>query len=56
MDLSLGYRPCLHDLGCPHGLHRLHETPRTVGVSQEAIGRIHAMCHSIHPLRDPVLT
>jgi hypothetical protein len=56
MDLSLGYRQCLPDPGCPHGLHHLHETPRTVGVSEGAIGRIYAMCLSIRPLRDPVLT
>ena len=56
IDLSLGSRHCLDDRGCPHCLHRLHETPRTVGVSEREIGRIYAMCLSIGPLRDPVLT
>jgi hypothetical protein len=40
-------------------LHRLlgfRETLRTVGVRKREIGRIHAMCRSIRPLCDPVLT
>ena len=56
MDLSLGDRQCLHDLGCPDCLHHLRETPRTVGVSMKAIGRIYAMCLSIRSLRDPART
>ncbi len=34
----------------------LRETFQTVGVREREIGRIHAMCRSIRPRRDPALT
>jgi hypothetical protein len=43
-------------LGRLYSIHDLHETLRTVGVSEKAIGQIYAMCISIRPLRDPALT
>lgn len=40
----------------PHGILELGETHWTVGVSERAIGGIHAICPSIRPLRDPAFT
>jgi hypothetical protein len=56
VSLSRGDRQRLYHLGCSNCLHRLGETPRTVGVSKIAIGRIDAMCFLICPLRDPART
>jgi hypothetical protein len=42
-------------LAAPRSIHDLRETPWTVGVSKQAIGRIPAMYVSILPLRDPAL-
>jgi hypothetical protein len=39
-----------------HCIRELLETLQTVGVSEREIGRIHAMCRSIRPRRDPALT
>jgi hypothetical protein len=36
-------------------IHDLRETFWTVGMSEEAIGRIRSMCLSIRPLRNPAL-
>ena len=44
------------DLPLGWSIYDLRETPRTVGVSEKAIGRIHAMCLSIRPLRNPAFT
>ena len=43
-------------VGVPQCILELRETFQTVGVSEREIGRIHPMCLSISPLRDPVLT